>query len=447
MKKLILYFTIIIFLSWVSFAWFCSSTSSSNPPKPPICSNSPDWLENYLESAVSMINSINTNKKISWPKWLWEQAWQTPVWTVQVSLFFSISWLWNFFQNFFIIFEDQHIVRDWIKLIDFKQYITNKFLKVSWNWILTTNIDNLSEIKTKITQWQYFLLKWNIKTYKDILKYIWENQLLIEKIYYEELVNWWIKNVNSKNNVIQDIINSIKENTKFTIDENKQKVFIEKLRKIYYENWKKIECSSTWTDFLKAIHNIVCNIWLDKVHESIQRFSCNYERLKYALNLWWSMWNCWSVRLKDWVSLKDRIKINWLWKAKQDLTEIWKIISDKIPSKIHEWLKDLFKEEEQIPINWKYKREHNIDNLKLDKLTDSLKKIDEIITNDKNSINSIITKVEPSTFTHNTSIMFPEISHKIYNIRKLLEINDNSIYKNTATACENQSPYGGKCRY
>jgi len=449
MKKIVLFIILSTFLYWVSLWWFCDKTPPKIPPKPDVCNASPEWLENYLENAVYIINKIDTNKKTQWPSWLWSQAWQTPVWAVWVTTFFSVAWLWNFFQNFYVIFEDNHIVRDWVKLINFKQYITKYFLQASWNGILNKNIENLDEIKNKVKQTDSFILTgWNFKTYKETLKYIWNNQVLIEKIYFEEVVNWWIWNIkdieNNKN--IKDIIASIKDNTKYTINKNKLQKLISNIRKTYYENWQKIECSSTWADFIKSIHNIVCNIWADKVSEAIDRFSCNYERLKYALNLGGSEWNCWSVKIKDWIPLKDRVKINWLTKAKANLKELWKVISDKISAKIHDWLSDLFQSQKT---NTTYTSKHNVSNLELDTLKNKLESIDTKIKDDKDNVNSVITHIEPGTFTHNTTIMFPEISQKIYQIRKILWISNNdkdTILDNTATACENQSPFGGKCR-
>ena len=449
MKKIVLFIILSSFLSWISFWWFCDSNQTQEPPKPDVCNSSPDWLENYLENAVSLISKINTSKKAQWPSWLWSQAWQTPVWAVWVATFFSVAWLWNFFQNFYVIFQDNHIVRDWVKLIDFKQYITKYFLKASWNGILNKNVYNLAKIKSQIKNSDSFILTgWNLKTYWETLEYIWINQVLIEKIYFEEVVNWWIwviKNIKT-NDTIKDIMDNMKDNTKYTIDKKKLIKLIWIIEKTYYQNWKKIECSSTWSDFIKAIHNIVCNIWADKASKAIDRFSCNYERLKYALWLWGSEWNCWSVKLKDRIPLKDRVKINWGEKAKENLQELGKVISDKIPAKIHDWLSNLF---QSYKTDTQYKSKHNINNLELTTLKNSLKDIDKKITNDKDNVNSLITHIEPGTFTHNTTIMFPEISYEIYQIRQILWIdnnNKNTILDNTATACENQSPSGGKCR-
>ena len=446
MKKILLLIILSTFLYWISFWWFCNSTPIQEPPKPDVCNSSPDWLENYLENAVSFIGKIDTSKKAQWPSWLWSQAWQTPAWAVWVATFFSVTWLWNFFQNFYVIFQDNHIVRDWVKLIDFKQYITKYFLKASWNGILNKNVDNLAEIKNQIKNSDSFILEWNFKTYKETLKYIWENQALIEKIYFEEVVNWWIWNIKNieTNSTIKDIINSMTDSVKYTINKKKLIKLIWIIKKTYYQNWKKIECSSTWSDFIKMIHNIVCNIWADKVSKTIDRFSCNYNRLEYALGLGWSEWNCWSVKVKDWIPLKDRVNINWLAKTKSSLQELGKIISDKIPAKIHDWLSDLF-QSQKIG----YTSKHNINNLELSTLKNSLENIDGKITNDKNNVNTLIMHIEPGAFTHNTTIMFPEISYEIYQIRQILWINNNdknTILDNTATACENQSPGNGKCR-
>lgn len=449
MKKILLFTILSITLSWFSFWWFCERTASSEADKPEICYSSPDWLENYLESAVYIINRIDVTQKAQWPIWLWQQAWQTPVWAAWISVTFALYWLWNFFQNFFVVFEDKHIIRDWIKLIDFKQYITKYFVRASWNGILNKNIDNQSEIQNKIEQSKFFILKWQVKTYTDVLKYVWANQLLIEKIYFEEVVGWWIWDItnNNTNSTIEDIAQKLNISSNYTIDNNKLQDLISQIRNDYYKEWEKIECSWTWRNFLKAIHNIICNIWATKVQEATERFKCNYERLKYALNLWWSNWNCWHVPIKDWIPLKDRIKFKWLWKIKDKIEELWKILSQSIPTEVNDWISDLYQTENrsytEIPTN-------SIDKEKIKKakLRGNLNRVWNTIIEDNNEVNSAITNVEPGSFTHNTTSTFTNISHQIYNARKNIWINNDkdTIFDNTATACENQSPFGWKCR-
>lgn len=451
MKKILLFTILLSFLAWVSFSWFCDATPTQTPPKPPICNNSPDWLENYLENVSYIVDKIDISKKEKWPSWLWSQTWKTPVWAVKISRFFISNGFSSFFQNFYIIFEDNHIVRDWTKLIDFKKKINKYFLQANWNSILNKNIDNQKEIQNKITQYSTFIVKWNFKTYKEVLKYIWINQLIIEQIYFKEIVKWWISNINDikNNDTIKDIISNMKDNTQYTIDQNKLKKLIIQIKNTYYKDGKKIECSSTWGHFIKAIHNIVCNIWSDKTDKAIDRFECNYNRLEYTLGLSGNEWNCWSVQGKDWVSLKDKIKVNWLWETKSKTQELWKIISDKIPTKINAWLSSLFQSQGNEETNATDNMKHNISNLKLEQLKSKLNTTADTITEDKDAVNSMITKVEPGAFTHNTTKTFPQISNQIQQIRKKIwgsNNGKNTILNNTATACENQSPFGGKCR-
>jgi len=444
MKKSILFILIFLLIFWISFWWFCEETASDNPPKQDICYNNPEWLEDYLSNAINIISNIKIDIKDQWPSWFWEKSWQTPVWAAWVWLFFSESWLWNFFQNFYLTFQDSYILRDWTKLTKFKQEITQSFLQASWNGILNKNIEYVKEIKQR----NIFILKWDFHTYKETLKYIWENQLLLEKIFFEEVVNWWIWDIDNldNNKIIKDIKEIIKENTKYTINEEKLKNLISSIRQSYYINWQKIECSSNWDDFIKSVHNIVCNIWIDKVWETTERFSCNYERLKYALDLWWIEWNCWSVKLKN--LEKDRIKINKWQKTKEDITEFWKLIFGQIPTKLNDWLLNLFQTQKK-EINKISSLDNNISNLKPIILKSNLEKTANIIKKDKNILNSVLTNIESAEFTHNTTILFPQISYKIHNIISLLWKTNNdedTILDNTATACENQSPFDWKCR-
>ncbi len=451
MKKTIILLWIIISF-WVSFWWFCEDTSQEVPPKDNICNNAPQWLENYIENTAYILNQIDTNKKAQWPSWLWSKAWQTPKWAIEVSSLFVWLWLWNFFQNFEVIFEDKHIIRDWVRITNLKVFVSNYFLESSWNWILNKNIENIDEIKNKIKSTDSYILEWEFKTYKEVLIYIYSNQNLIESIYFEEVVSSWIWDITNINN--NEYIKKIKLNnnkyTKYKLNKEKLKKYILQIRKSYYKNhsqkvsWQKIECAKTWSEFIKSINNIVCNIWTDKVNEATERFSCNYNRLKEVLWMgWWENKNCWSVQEKDWVSMEDRVQANGDIEDEEELNEMWKMFKS-IPWNIKNWLADYYNSYS----TW-YRKFENTASIKIGTLKSNMKNTSNKIIKDKDKLNNIITKIESSNFTHNTTKTFPQISQKIHNIIDILnEKNDDwwTILDNTATACENQSPFNWRCR-
>lgn len=439
-KKILFFLVIIPYFFSVSLWWFCEQTSMDIPEKEQICYSSPDFLENYLSNVIWIISKSNVSSKngVDWLTWLWAKALQTPIWAFVVASHFATSWLWNFFQNFLIIFEDTHIVRDWTKLINFKQYLSNYFLNAGWNAILFENIDNFNSVRNIIVSSDYFLIKFSwIEKYWDLFKYIWKNQVLLEKIYFD-IVKKWDFNYDK-------VLKKFENSSNFELNKQKIDEIVKKIKNEYYINWIKIECDSTWDEFIFAIHNIVCNVWAEKTNEAVERFQCNYDRLKSVLWFGWSVWNCGSVKQKDWISLNERVKIDWLGQSKEELKELWKVITKKIPWKVKAGLNELFLEKQDFWKDVQIKNVNNVAKIWEESFINDIVLISEKIIEDKNQVNSAFVRVEPWDFTHNTTILFPQISKKIYDIIDKIESNV-WVLENTSTACENQSPFGKKCR-
>ena len=136
MKKVIILITLIIFTSF-SFA-----------ETAPICSSTPSELTNYFSIILNILSKVKqTNPENDWwLKWLLQKTLENGFWWPAILLFFWVEWFANFFQNIFVIFHESYIVRDWVKLINFKQYLTKKFLQIWENgWLYEDLPSDLKE--------------------------------------------------------------------------------------------------------------------------------------------------------------------------------------------------------------------------------------------------------------------------------------------------------------
>ena len=457
LKIIIILFYITTFFSiWNTF-WndVCNKifdklkTWDNGSSKAPICTSSPDFIDKYFSNNINILNKISWESNSSSNAYfaLWSKTLQTTLWSVWISAMFWVSWMWDFFQNFYILKEDPNVVRDWTKIINFKQYITKKALLGSRKWILLNNVPQ--NIKDQINSSNSFIFgTYNIHTYTDLFSYLWNNQMAFEKIYYDKIVL-----LNNREEIINSIIST------YTWEEqNIEHInnIISEIESNYFKWDEKIKCNHSWNEFVDAMKNITCNLWWDKLSKASKRFSCNYNRLLYALNLWWSEWNCWSVKLKkEFISLTGRLEAN------VSIEWFWKIISNNIWWWIKHWISSTW--------NWMKKIWniilHPVDNLTKNNTTkyniinwwnstiinnsyfdDQIKNIQKQIKIDyDNTIK--LTKIEPSKVTNGITPLFPEISYNIYKIIKKIDDESNWIYELTAKACENQSPFVWDCRY
>lgn len=427
--------------SWSVLAWFCDKTSSeSAPAKAPICQNWPQFIERYLSDASNLISSASPWKKGTKVKDLWHEALNTSVWAYEISKSFANAWLWNFHQNLTIISQDSHIIRDWSKIVNYKKYISKLYMKIAKEWDLIQDITNKNEILQKIKNWSMFLLNpdWKINSYQDLFEYVWINHVLLEKIFHEKIESWAVK--------IEEMIAKESKKIGYSIELEKAKHFLEAIDNTYYKEWKKLECSKSRDNFIRHMNNIVCNIWDKDSKEAVERFNCNYQRLKSVLWLWWSEGNCWSEELKEWVPMNERIMFNWWWEIAEIMTEMWKIIKEDIPWATKDAMNAMFPPRKDCRVDDCGKETYDSNNIASSKYKSQMWVVTEQIIQDNNEVNSILSNVESSEFTHNTTIDFPKISEQIRRIRENVEKKEDSIFENTAQACENQSPYGKKCR-
>lgn len=444
MKKLkIVILGLIVFLTSTSsvFAKFCSTTSTTSPTsKSPICWNWADFINEYLSEVTNLISSIKLQEKGKPWKSLWSEALNSYIWSYEISKDFESKGTSNFFKNLVILVQDSHIIKDRSKLTNYKKYISDLYLRISKEWRMIDDTKERETIIQKMRTWKYFLIKDNdrIQDYQDLFEYIWWNQLLIEAIYYEVI------DVGSAD--IEKIKEEIVLKEWFDIDLEKTKKFAQTIHKSYYKKWKKIECSKTRDNFIRHMHNMICNIW-DDAKESVERFHCNYQRLKSLLKLsWWSQWwNCGSVELKEWVPINDRISVTGGWKVVEMFEEMWKMVEEST-----EFLKDSM---DSIFQPWKdcrtqecWPAPYDTNDVEYSKYKNKMWIATQQIIQDINEVNGILSSVESSDFTHNTTINFPKISEKVWQIRENIEKKEDSVFENTAQACENQSPYGKRCR-
>ena len=478
MKKFLTSFISIIFI-------FTSLSTTLAQEQPPICFRSPDALNKYFSTIINVLNKVkSTNPQNSWwLKWLGEKTLQNGLGWASILLFFTLDWIWNFFANFFVIFHSYYIVRDWTKLINFKPYLTNKFLQLGKNWWLYQNIpsNTLESIKQLFKENPYFLLIWdNITTYADFIKYLWKNQLAVEELYFKALVSKDISNCSSLNTTFIKNIEPLLGDYPINKDHVNQLCTI--LRNKYLNWWEEFKCDTSIQDFLKSL-NFIKNLW-EKSKWATTRFECNRQRLKNAL--FWIEFKdpkCekyGSVKVVKWfnVWVKWKINIQWagdilfnlttnsnkkiidtenfnpdfslfkvLWnKIKSGITDLWNTISDILTIKTKD------KNPYTIPISDKDEFKANISYI-----------ISTVSQNKKNmSVN--LWWIHPWWIWKNIGPKFPELSYYIWKGICIIDpekewckeswLNPNyhlntapGIYQNLVSTCENESPNLGNCRY
>ncbi len=462
-KKSIIYLFLVLFsFPFLGFAWYCDWDISWAGEKPPICYSSPEIVDKYLQDMVYVISLVSNAKSNSSGLWaLWKKVWDTWIWSLAVATMFASNWLWNFFQNFIIIFKWPDIVRDRVKITNFQQYITKNALELSSKWILNQNISNLTAIKNYIKLKDSFIIEpdW-ITTYKDLFKYLWQNQILFEQIYYEKVV-------------LKDSVNAINHNVISTLLSNWYKFPINSNALFYVGNkfdiYNKYNCNTFFDDFKKNLKHIICSVWWKELSKANDRFKCNYNRLLYVLELWPKPKNqCWSVAIAKWIPLSKRVKskvsVEWIWTLSynnewiqnwwtEDTQALNQMSKDlKKYSWLINWIKELWSE--LNPSNWKaYKTfTWNVSpaDYAIAKQTDFINYNLNAVISDYNEVKNITNWLEPWNATHWITTLFPQISQQIDEIRQKIwkSVSEkDTIYKNLEKTCQNQSPQKWNCSY
>jgi len=406
---------------------------------------------------IYLLSSGESNGRWLWA--LWNKLKDTWIGSLAVATMFASNGVWNMFQNFRIIFKWPHIVRDWVKITNFQQYITNKALKIASKWMLEQNIKNITKIKNYMDWKESFIIKFTGTTYKDLLEYLWRNQLFFEKLYYDEIVlrdneSTIEKNIN--NNIIENGWNyKINTNSLSSLD-------------IKLAVYNKYKCNTYWSDFKKDLKHVICTIWWDKLSKANKRFKCNYNRLLFVLNLWWSEGNCWSVKVKKWIPLSKRLKakvsIEWIWKLSynnRDARNWWTTDTKSLNQmakdvRKYSWLWNGIKQlwSEINPSNWQTYRNFvwhvSPADYGVEKQVNFINTNLQAVIDDSNDVWYMLDWVEPWKATHGVTLLFPQISQKIDDIRTKLWKTTSSkgtIYKYIEKTCQNQSPQKWNCSY
>ncbi len=460
-KKIVFSLFIVFFsLPFLWFAWYCDWNTDWAWAKPPICYNSPEVVNKYLQDMVYVIwLTSNVSPTDSWLGALWNKLKDTWIWSLGVATMFASNGVWNFFQNFVILKEmNPDVVRDRVKITNFQQYITQKALKIASEWLLNQNINN--RIKERIinyTKWKSsFVISFYWSTYKDLFKYLWDNQLIFENIYYDKIV--------LKEN-IGDIENNIL-NKNIGISINNMQ--IENLGKKF--NVYKTECSTSWDDIKKDVKHIICSIWWDKLSKANARFHWNYRRLLYVLWLWGSAdksyaQKYWSVALAKTLSgsrFKAKVKVEWIWNLSYgnknikngwnpDTASLNQMSKDlKKYSWLLNWIKEIWSYFTNIKTYKTLKWNISPADYAIESQAEFINNNLTSVINDYNDVTTNLAWVEPWKATHNITLLFPQISKQIDDIIKKVwksVSTPGTIYKNIEKTCQNQSPNKWNCSY
>jgi len=429
-----------------------------------ICNQSPQLLDNYFSSIISILDQA-TNKaqnQSSWIKALWAKLAQTGLWAIVIA---SIFWLEgtfsNFFPSFIIIFHQSYIVRDWAKLINFKKYITKTALELARKWALEENLPK--NIKTQLEQISqnniYILYKTsslkNINNYENFLKFIYNNQIKVENIFFKAITS------------IQ--LNTTFSGTNNDFDPKKINLLYNKLKNTYKPWGKEVKCELIVKYDFKKFKNIT------------KRFDCNFQRLKNALfgtkfeNK--ECENYWNVKLVKWwhIWVKWKISVQGMGKILIDATtETWAKLIDTSKFKT-DIFNQIIENLSHIKNNIKNLRESlkikkitptkiNLEKVPLNNFIDEINTITQTVSQSSQQASYILTKTDSTSFTFNLLPKIPNTSYYIWksictidskypwcedSSQKGIYFNypEKGIYQNLVETCENQSPFQWNCRY
>jgi len=463
MIKKILVFISILFLTTYSFAFDCSKNwqAIDNSPKPPVCEQTPQVIETYISDNIYLINLVaswkpNYTKDV---KGLWSKALNT-LNTLTITSDVLQSFFPNFFGNFQILFEEKFIVRDRVKLINFKEYISTKVnSSLDKGWLNESlSQEELTQISKyiKIKDSFFLVFKWSTK--KELYKYLWKNQILMETIYYDLIVE-----KKDKNQVIWEIKDKIQAEE--WILENHLNAIVNKVKNVYFSNNGSLPaCSTSYQEALNKIKVIVCKYGVKKVDDVSKRFKCNYNRLKEALWMWTvsNNYNCGSAQLAPNIPLKDRVKVNvswWEWftdavteivNTARNTTEEIKNTFDEEAIKKRAGISDSFNKQQDANTAMNIKVTQKPAELYKNMMITSIKQTSDKVIKNRDLMTDKLQKANSNPYGWWVTQKFVKLSKKIHKIIKKIDGDklgsEWTIADNLGQACENQSPYVWNCR-
>jgi len=450
MKKLLIILTIIGFITTNTYGFFCDNNGGAidDTQKDPICEQTPQVIEEYIQDMVYVISllpvSKNEYKNIDW---LWSKALDTINWAYQTTeQIFSDFWT-DFFSNFKILFQDKQIVRDRLKILNLKEYISNKVIK-NMKWSMNNNVDEetLKKIRQYTDQKKSFVIKFKWNTFKEVTNYIWTNQQAVEDIYYNITRQWNDSKDASRNTKSKEWI--------FEINQEHINELSKAIEQAYYKDGQIANCNTTWDSFIWKVKEVVCTYWDKKTDEAIERSQCNYDRLRSVL--FWeqngSSWKCGNVQpVKEAIPLKDRIKFNpyGLGKIENDAKEMVNFLTWTFNDTV-KWVGDLFNSKSQATSDVQVPITQEPSQLYKNMLKVNLYQAANRTNTALDQVNDKLSKVESSRYTHDMTRNFTNISQKVFKLRKKIDgawedYEDSAAWKLTE-ACNNQSPYIWECK-
>ena len=449
MKKLIIIFAIISLVSTNSYGFFCDSNgwAIDNSQKDPICEQTPEVIEEYIQDMVYIISMLPINEtKYKNVEWLWSKALDTVGGAAQTTEQIFSDFGTNFFSNFFILFQDKQIVRDRLKILNLKEYLSNKVMKnIKWNLNNSIDAETLKKIKQYTDEKKSFVIKFKWTTFKEVTNYIWTNQQAVEDIYYNITRQWDDGKDATKNTKSKEWI--------FEVNQKHINELSKAIEQAYYKDGKIPNCNTTWDSFIWKVKEVVCTFGQKKTDDALERFSCNYDRLRAAL--FWeqngSTWKCGNVQPAKMIPLKDRIKVNpySLWKIEKDAKEMAHFLTWTFNDTV-KWVWDLFNSKAEATSDVKVPITQNPSKLYKSMLEANLAQAANDTNTALDQVNDKLSKVESSRYTHDMTRQFSIIWQKVFKLRKEIDgawedYEDSAAWKLTE-ACNNQSPYIWECK-
>ena len=446
MKKTLTFIIFILGLN-ISFWFTCNGNwgAEDESQKPPICDQTPKVIDQILEDETYVINLLKNSSDNKDAEWLGSKALGTVVWAYKTSEQVFTDFWTDFFSNFKTLFEDKYIVRDWTKLLWFKQYISTKVLdsiqKKSLNQLIDK--DTLEKIKEYTKEKDTFVLEFNATTYQEAYNYLRTNHQALESSFYNTNIKW------DANYEVKWKINS--KSVIFKPNQEHLEKINNEIKKAYFINWAKPSCNNTWDEFIKKVKEVVCKYGKKKTDNALDRFSCNYKRLRNAL--YWEQndvaW-CGTTKLAPFVPLDQRVKFEWMWKI-QKMAEEMKNFADKAKA-IWKEVGEMMKTKKVSSQMWIVVDQQPTEIAK-NRLITNLWDSSSDILRERDSATKMFTNIESSRYTQHITTDIVKLSHKNFDVRVKVDNDDGTAWEYDESAawyatqaCLNQSPYVWDCK-
>ncbi len=437
-----------------------------------VCNSSPQILIQYFSNVLSLLEKTNSSAPNKTLKEKWQALWKKEVkewlWNFRLLSLLSINWLkFDFMSSIYILTHERYIVRDWTKLVNFKNYISKTYEDLAKKHVIDVNIPKwlLGWIKSTIESNVFFIHKPNnLKTYWDVIKYVWDN--------HQDVENMFFKLVMYKEKIkLKELIQK-----PYPVDKNHYNELYNILLNAYLDSDKKeFQCDKNVDKSLKRIKDVFKIS--KKSKKAIERFKCNYKRLKAKI-FWYPAPNCSKKSLtKSWhLELKSKASAEWVWKLFLDsITETGtKLINTMNFHPEKDFLEQPFRKIKNYLIKkiylktkdkWNKFQHKTVEtpNIWWESFVNEIDFLSKKIIAQKLESSRLLIKVDP-TFTHDIAPKFTEISFRIWKAICMIDSKhpwcDDSvnrwikftipkrwIYQNLVETCENQSPFIWDCRY